>query len=308
GARGQGLARSAFANPWPLAPVQRMRPQSPAFIAATSPAEDAAVLIFGIPFEGNVNLRKGAHRGPNAIRVASDSIETYSPVLVRDLLDLPIADLGNCHLPGGDPETQLASVAAQIEAELPAGRPTVMLGGDHTATVPVVKHYLRRFPSLRVVQFDAHTDLRPEFLGARFNYASAMARLLEWLPPDHLYQIGPRSGTREEFESRHTRLYPAHEIHPLDALRRTLPELAGCPVYVTIDIDVLDPSEAPGTGSPEPGGLRATELAEALRLLAGCELVGMDLTEVSPPWDPSGRTPILAAWLIREAMLAWWGK
>lgn len=285
-----------------------MLPQSPSFIAATSPAEDAAVLLFGVPFEGSVNLRKGAYRGPDAIRVASDSIETYSPALARDLLDLPIADLGNCHVRGGDPETQLASVAAQIEAELPVKRPTVMLGGDHTATLPVVRHHFRHYPSLRVVQFDAHTDLRPEFLGVRFNYASAMARLLEWLPPEHLYQIGSRSGTREEFEQRQTRLYPAHEIHPLAAVRRILPDLVGCPVYVTIDIDIVDPSEAPGTGSPEPGGLRGTELADAIRLLAGCEIVGMDLMEVSPPWDSSGRTPILAAWLIREAILAWWGK
>jgi agmatinase len=132
--------------------------------------------------------------------------------------------------------------------------------------------------------------------------------LLDFLAPDRLYQIGPRSGTREEFEQRRTRLYPSTEVHPLTAIRQILPELAGCPVYVTIDIDVLDPSEAPGTGSPEPCGLRAAELVEAIRLMAGLEIVGMDLMEVAPCWDPGERTPILAAWIIREAMLAWWGK
>lgn len=285
-----------------------MFPQSPSFIAANHPAREARIHLFGIPFEGAVNLRKGAHRGAAAIRVASDSIETYSPVLGRDLLDLTIADLGDCHVPGGAPEAALAAVEAQVQAELPADRLSVMLGGDHTATLPVVKHYLHHHPLLRVLQFDAHTDLRPDFLGERFNYASAMTRLLDVLPPDRLYQIGPRSGIREEFEERRTRLYPAHEIHPVAAVRRILPELSGWPIYVTIDIDVLDPSEAPGTGSVEPGGLRASELVEALQLLGGLEIVGMDLMEVSPVWDPSGRTSILAAWIIREAVLSWWGK
>ncbi|MCL6640854.1 MAG: agmatinase [Candidatus Rokubacteria bacterium] len=285
-----------------------MRPASPPFIAADRPPARARVAVFGLPFEGRVNLRKGADGGPRDVRAASDSIETYSPVLGRDLEDLPLTDLGDCELPGGAPaREQLDATRAEVAAWWHPDLRPFMLGGDHTATVPVIEVLAPAWPDLRVLQLDAHPDTREEFLGERHNYASAMARVMDVLGEDRVWQVGIRTGSREEWQRRRPHVFPAHEVHPVDAVRRILPALAPHPVYVTIDIDVLDPSEAPGTGSPEPGGLRVPELLEIVRLLGGCRVVGGDLVEVAHAWDPSGRTGIAASWVIREALLTWWG-
>jgi agmatinase len=285
-----------------------VRAAVPRFIACHRPASEAAIALFGIPFEGRVNLRKGADAGPRDLRLASDSIETYSPQLGLDLEDLPLADLGDCELPdGAPPREQLDAAREAIRAWWRPGLLPFMLGGDHTATVPVIEALAPHLPGLRVIQLDAHPDLREEFLGERYNYASAMARVMDVVPAERVYQVGIRTGSREEYARRRPHFLPAFEVHPVEAVRRVLPELAGHPLYVTIDVDVLDPSEAPGTGSPEPCGLRVAELIEIVRLLGGCAVVGGDLVEVAHAWDPSGRTGIAAAWVIREALLAWWG-
>jgi agmatinase len=182
-----------------------------------------------------------------------------------------------------------------------------MLGGDHTATLPVIEVLAPAIPELRILQLDAHPDLREEFLGERYNYASAMARVMDVVAPERVYQVGMRTGAREEYQRKAPHLFPAHRTRPLDAVRSLLPELAAHPLYVTVDVDVLDPSEAPGTGAPEPCGITAAELVEIVRLLAPCSIVGTDLMEVAHAWDPSGRTGITACWILREAILTWWG-
>src|SRR6266704_3449867 len=267
-----------------------MRAVAPRFIACPSDLQDARIVVYGIPFEGRVNLRKGACGGPRDLRLASDSIETYSPALGRDLEDLPLADVGDCELPdGAPPREQLDAARAEIAAWWRPGLIPFMLGGDHTATVPVMEVIAPAFPDLRVLQLDAHPDTREEFLGERYNYASAMARVMDVVPAERVYQVGMRTGSREEY------------------VRRLLPQLRGHPLYVTIDVDVLDPAEAPGTGSPEPGGLRVPELVEIVRMLGECRVIGGDLVEVAHAWDPTGRTGIAAAWVIREALLTCWG-
>lgn len=286
-----------------------MRPAFPRFIAADRPPADARIVVFGLPFEGRVNLRKGAEAGPRDLRLASDSIETYSPALRRDLEDLPIADLGDCELPdGASPREQLDAAREEIARWWRPGLRPFMLGGDHTSTVPVIEALAPALRELRVLQLDAHPDTREEFLGERYNYASAMARVMDVIPGDRLYQVGMRTGSREEFERRGSRFLPALSGRPVDVVRRLLPELARHPLYVTIDVDVLDPSEAPGTGSPEPCGIGAAELVEIVHLLGQCRVIGGDLVEVAHAWDPSGRTGITASWIIREALLAWWGE
>ena len=285
-----------------------MRPPAPPFIACRRDAAGARILLFGIPFEGTVNLRKGAARGPLDLRLASDSIETYSPALGRDLEDLLLVDLGDCELPGGPPRARLDAARDEVRRFWRPGLRPVMLGGDHTATLPVLEVLAPAIPGLRILHLDAHPDTREEFLGERFNYASAMARVMEVVPPERVFQVGMRTGSREEFERRHPNFFPATTHAPAAAIRMILPELRAHPLYVTIDIDVLDPAEAPGTGSPEPGGLRVPDLVEIIRLLEGVEVVGMDLVEVAHAHDPSGRTGIAGAWVLREAILTWWGK
>ncbi len=286
-----------------------MRPVVPRFIGCHRPLSAAAIVLYGVPFEGRVNLRKGADSGPRDLRLASDSIETYSPVLGLDLEDMPLTDLGDCELPdGAAPREQLEIARAEITAWWRPGLIPFMLGGDHTATVPVIEVLAPHFPELRVLQLDAHPDLRDQFLGERYNYASAMARVMDVIAPARVYQVGIRTGAREEYARRGPRFFPAFEVHPVEAVRRLLPELTPHPLYVTIDVDVLDPSEAPGTGSPEPCGIRVGELIDIVRLLGTCSVIGGDLVEVAHAWDSSGRTGIAAAWVIREAILAWWGS
>jgi len=283
-------------------------PANPRFIACRASLPQARIVLFGIPFEGRVNLRHGADRGPHELRVASDSIETYSPVLDRDLEDLAIADLGDCELGRGTPREQLSRARDEVTGFWRPGLLPVMLGGDHTATVPVIEALAPAIPELRILQLDAHPDLREEFLGERYTYASAMARVMDVVPPERVYQVGMRTGAREEYRRKVPHLYPAHAVHPVEAVRELVPELRRHPLYVTIDVDVLDPAEAPGTGSPEPCGLRAGELVEIVRLLEPCDVVGTDLVEVAHAFDPSGRTGITASWILREAILTWWAK
>jgi agmatinase len=283
-------------------------PANPRFIACRASLAEARIVLFGIPFEGTVNLRTGADHGPTALRTASDSIETYSPALDRDLEDLAIADLGDCELGDGAPRERLGRAREEIRGFWRPGRMPVMLGGDHVATLPVIEVLAPAIPELRILQLDAHPDLREEFLGERYNYASAMARVMEVVPAERVFQVGMRTGDRSEYRRRVPHLYPAHAIHPVEAVRSLLPRLRAHPLYVTIDVDVLDPSEAPGTGAPEPCGLTTTELIEIVRLLEPCDVVGTDLMEVAPAFDPSGRTPITASWILREAILTWWGK
>ena len=229
-----------------------MKPADPRFIACRAPYPAARIVLFGIPFEGSVNLRTGADHGPRDLRIASDSIETYSPALDRDLEDLQIADLGDCELGGGGPREQLASAREEVRGFWRPGLLPVMLGGDHTATLPVIEVLAPAIPDLRILQLDAHPDLREEFLGERYNYASAMARVMDVVAPERVYQVGMRTGAREEYRRNAPHLYPAHAMHPVEAVRSLVPELSRHPLYVTIDVDVLDPSEAPGTGAPEP--------------------------------------------------------
>ncbi len=285
-----------------------MKPADPRFIACRAPYPDARIVLFGIPFEGSVNLRTGADRGPRELRIASDSIETYSPALGRDLEDLGIADVGDCELGSGTPREQLARAREEIRGFWRPGLLPVMLGGDHTATLSVVEVLAPAIPDLRILQLDAHPDLREEFLGERYNYASAMARVMDVVAPERVYQVGMRSGAREEYRREAPHVFPAHAVHPVEAVRSLVPELARHPLYVTIDVDVLDPSEAPGTGAPEPCGITASELVEIVRLLEPCRIVGTDLMEVAHAFDRSGRTGITASWILREAILTWWGK
>ncbi len=285
-----------------------MIPANPRFIACRAKYPEARIVLFGIPFEGTVNLRTGADRGPRDLRLASDSIETYSPVLERDLEDLGIADLGDCELGAGSPREQLVRAREEIRSFWRPGLVPVMLGGDHTATVPVIEILAPAIPELRVLQLDAHPDLREDFLGERYNYASAMARVMDVVAPERVYQVGMRSGAREEYRRKAPNLYPAHVVHPVEAVRSLVPELRRHPLYVTIDVDVLDPSEAPGTGAPEPCGITASDLVAIVRLLEPCSIVGTDLMEVAHAFDPSGRTAITASWVLREAILTWWAK
>lgn len=258
------------------------------------PRAPDVLTLYGVPYDATSSFRRGSRFGPEAIRWASESIETYSPVLDRDLETVAFADAGDLRVEGLGPAAMVRAVREQIAPGVP-----FCLGGEHTLTLGAVQALAPRCPGLAIVQWDAHTDLRDEYQGERISHATVMRRLLEGGCP--LVQLGVRAGTREEFrlaQERSLHLSRAVGLPPglLEALRdRSL--------YLTVDIDVLDPSIAPGTGNPEPGGATYAGLVEALRSLASHRVVGMDLVEVSPPCDPAGATAIVAAALAREMIL-----
>ena len=255
-------------------------------------------MIIGAPYDGTSTFRKGSREAPAAIRWASESIETYSPTLRRDLDDLALADPGDLDLDGCSCEEAVERVRNAVTGL--SGFP-LMLGGEHTLTVGAVEAALTRHPDLALIVLDAHLDLRNHYEGNAWSHATTLARILDHIPPDRIAVLGGRSGTRDEWAKAETLLVVSRN-GAIDA--RAWLALSGRPLYLTVDIDAFDPSIAPGTGNPEPLGLTVDDFVTLLSLLRERTVVGADVVEVSPVYDPSGRTAILAAWLVREMLLA----
>lgn len=276
------------------------------FLGARPAGADAAVMLLGAPFDATASYRGGARWGPARIREASEVLETYSLPLEADLEDVPFADAGDLTLPLSDAAEALRRVERAVDEIAASGRIPWVLGGEHLVTLGAVRALAARHPGLTVVQLDAHADLRDEYAGERLSHATVMRRVLEVVGAGRLYQFGVRSATAEEHRLAReaTRFFPGAVLEPL---RACLPELRAAPLYVTVDVDVLDPAYAPGTGTPEPAGVDTRELLEALRLLRGCRIVGADLVEVAPPLDPTERTQVVAARIVRDALIAWFG-
>jgi agmatinase len=269
------------------------------FLAAAPHAQPAAVIL-GVPYDATSSFRRGSAVAPQAIRWASQSIETYSPVLRRDLEALRYTDRGDLDVARTSPEMMVHTVRGAVAAALPQALP-VLLGGEHTVTLGAVQALAEVHPDLAVLQLDAHTDQRDAYEGQRVSHATVMRRISEVVPPARVVAFGIRAGTREEFVLAGAyRAWSPRLSVPSDVWRW----LEDRPVYVTLDIDALDPSDAPGTGNPEPEGITAGDLLAFVRRLSDLPVVGLDLVEVAPPYDPSGRTAVLAAIIVREALLA----
>jgi len=276
------------------------------FIASSDDYEPAQAVVFGMPMDFTVSFRPGARFGPARIREASIGLEEYSPYLDRSLADVRYFDAGDLMLPFGNAERSLAMIGDFVRKLLADGKFPLGLGGEHLVSWPIVREMHARYPDLALIHIDAHADLREHYEGEPLSHATPIRKAAELLGGRNIYQFGIRSGTREEFEYARERLnfYPFEVLEPL---RRVLPELAGRPVYVTVDIDVLDPSAAPGTGTAEPGGISSRELLAAIHAIARSEVrvVGADVVEVAPVYDPSEQTAIVAAKLVREMLIGW---
>ena len=273
------------------------------FIGADADYAEARAVIFGAPFDSTTSFRPGARFGPAAMRSESFGIETYSPYQDRDLEDVRVHDAGDLELPFGAPERALEMIEAKAAAILADGKRPVLLGGEHLVTLGAVRAAAKRFPALRVIHFDAHADLRENYLGVKLSHACVMRRCHDLLGDGRIWQFGIRSGTRDEFEfMREGRV--TTEPFKLETLPGvSFPE--GTPVYLTVDMDVLDPSEFPGTGTPEAGGVRFAELLAAVRgVFARFNVVAFDNVELAPSLDPTGRSTALACKFLREEILA----
>jgi len=276
------------------------------FICCEAGYNDSGIVLFGAPFDGTASYKPGARFAGACVRGASGSIETYSPYLDMDLLDPDVAvyDAGDLELPFGAAGRAIDIIRNHVSAILEASKIPFMVGGEHLVTLGAVQAAAAKYPELSIIQFDAHADLRDSYIGEKLSHAAVMRRCHDITGDGRIYQFGVRSGEREEFDfaKTHTRL----QRFNFDGLAETLtsPGLDKKPVYLTIDLDVLDPSEMPGTGTPEAGGVRFMELLEAANaVISSARVVGLDVTELCPPADPGGISVSLTCKLIRELLL-----
>lgn len=271
------------------------------FIGCDREYEDSDIVLFGAPFDGTTSYRPGTRFASAAIRNESYGIETYSPYLDKDLTDIRVFDAGDLEFGFGNTERVLKTIEEMTEKILSDGKKPLMIGGEHLVTLGSVRAALEKYPELHILHFDAHTDLREDYLGETLSHASVIKRCWDLIGDGKIYQFGIRSGEREEFlwAKEHTFLQKFN----LDHLEEAIEALKGKPVYLTIDLDVLDPSVFPGTGTPEAGGITYMELIQALNKVFTLNIVAADMNELSPVYDQSGASTALACKLLRELLL-----
>ena len=279
-------------------------PNVETFIGCESSFEEASIVLYGAPFDSTTSFRPGARFGPAAMRHESFGLETYSPYQDRDLMDISVFDSGDLELCFGNSEMALLDIQKRAEEILEADKFPLLLGGEHLVTLAAVRAVAAKYPDLHIIHFDAHADLRDDYLGARLSHACVLRRCHDLLGDGRIHQFCIRSGEREEFRfaAQHT------DFHPLsfDGLEETVRELKekNVPIYFTIDLDCLDPAAFPGTGTPEAGGVTFLELLEAIRMVAQGNVVGADVNELAPMLDASGVSTATACKVLRELLLA----
>ncbi len=274
------------------------------FIGCEAEYKEAGIVLFGAPFDGTTSYRPGTRFGPQAIRQESYGLETYSPYQDKDLTDIAVFDSGDLELPFGNVERVLLEIEERAGKIIEDGKIPFMIGGEHLVTLGSVRAVAERYPDLHIIHFDAHTDLRNDYLGEQLSHASVIRRCHDILGDGRIFQFGIRSGDRSEFEwAKQGHVFT--NTFNFDGLEGVLEDIGDKPVYLTLDLDVLDPSAFPGTGTPEAGGVTYVQLLEAL--LAVCEkvdIVGLDMNELSPTYDASGISTATACKLVRELLLA----
>lgn len=279
-------------------------PNIETFIGCESSFEEASIVLYGAPFDSTTSFRPGARFGPSAMRHESFGLETYSPYQDKDLMDIRVFDSGDLELCFGSSELALSDIENRTKEILKAAKLPVLLGGEHLVTLAAVRAVFHEYPDLHIIHFDAHADLRDDYLGTKLSHACVLRRCHELLGDNRIHQFCIRSGEREEFQfaAQHTDFHP----FTFDGLKETVQELKEkkIPVYFTIDLDCLDPSAFPGTGTPEAGGVSFLELLDAIRTVAQANIVGADLNELAPMLDVSGVSTATACKVLRELLLA----
>ncbi|WP_031518004.1 agmatinase [Desulfofalx alkaliphila] len=272
------------------------------FMGSTTNYNEATMVLLGAPMDFTTSFRPGTRQGPRQIRSVSYGLEEYSLYLDKDLANCRYYDAGDVVLPIGHVSESLRRIGEAVAQIVEDKKIPLLLGGEHLVSLPAIEQVAKIHQDLVLLHFDAHADLREDYLGERHSHATVIRRAADLIGGSRVYQFGIRSGTKEEFTyaKQNTNMFVDQVLEPLE---KVVGQLQGRPVYVTLDIDVVDPAFAPGTGTPEPGGCTAREILQAVHLLKGVNLVGFDLVEVSPVYDQSERTALLAAKLVREVIL-----
>jgi agmatinase len=274
------------------------------FIGCDSSFEEAAIVLYGAPFDSTTSFRPGARFGPSAMRHESFGLETYSPYQNTDLTDYKVFDSGDMELCFGSAEEALKDIEKRAEIILSAGKLPLLLGGEHLVTLGAVRAVSKRYPDMHIIHFDAHADLRNDYLGVTLSHACVMRRCHELVGDGHIHQFCIRSGDRDEFKfaEQHTDMHKFN-FDGLDAAVREL-KTSNVPVYLTIDLDCLDLSVFPGTGTPEAGGVSFMQLLDAIKQVSELNIVGADVNELAPMLDASGASTATACKVLRELLLA----
>lgn len=277
------------------------------FIGAQQDYENSRVVLYGMPMDWTVSYRPGSRFGPGRIREVSIGLEEYSPYLNRELEEISYFDAGDIPLPFGNAAKSLELIENYIDGLLADGKFPLGMGGEHLVSWPVMKAVAKKYPGLAIIHMDAHTDLRTEYEGEPLSHSTPIRKIAELIGPENVYSFGIRSGMKEEFQWAKENGMHISKFEVLEPLKEILPQLAGRPVYVTIDIDVLDPAHAPGTGTVDAGGITSKELLAAIHAIAHSDVkvIGGDLVEVAPIYDSSEQTANTASKLIREMLLGW---
>ena len=274
------------------------------FIGCDCEYKDAKIVLFGAPFDSTTSFRPGARFGSSAIRHESFGIETYSPYQDKDLTDLKVFDCGDLELSFGSPEAALSDIEEQTRTILNDGKLPLMIGGEHLVTLGAFRAVFEKYPDAHIIHFDAHCDLRDDYLGAKLSHACVLRRCYELVGDNRIHQFCIRSGERDEFlfAKEHTDM---HKFN-FDGLKEVCEELAmnNTPVYFTIDLDCMDPSVFCGTGTPEAGGVSFTELLGAILTVSKTNIVGADINELAPMLDASGASTAVACKTLRELILS----
>ncbi|CAH2215446.1 agmatinase [Tepidibacter aestuarii] len=271
------------------------------FLGFEDEYEESKIVLFGSPFDGTTSFRPGTRFASNVMRSESYGLETYSPYLDKDLEDVKAFDAGDLEFPFGNPQKVLDEIHDFTAKILKDDKTPIMIGGEHLVSLGSIKAAYEKYNDMHLIHFDAHADLRDDYLGEKLSHASVIRRCWDFMGDGKIHQFGIRSGEKAEFEwaKKHTNLTK----FSCEGLKELIKKIGDKPVYITIDLDILDPSIFSGTGTPEPGGITFNEMMEAIKAMESLNIVGADIVELAPQYDTSGVSNAVACKILREMAL-----
>ena len=271
------------------------------YMGAKRSPENCSIGIFGVNYDGTCSFKPGARFGPEAIRQVSSCLETYCPKIKKDLEDIMYVDFGSILIDKNDSKSVIESVKSATNYLISKRLSPIMLGGEHSITRGAIEALVKKYPDLILVQLDAHADLRESYMGNEHNHACTMKRCLDILPQKKIFQVGIRSGTKEEYKFmiENNQLVDFQTGKNSQELEKAILPYKNSPIYLTIDLDWFDPSLLSGTGTPEPGGFFWNDFQVISETLKSLNIVASDIVELSPDIDSSGVSSVVAAKVLR---------
>lgn len=278
---------------------------TPTFMSMEDDYNESKLIVFGAGFDGTTSNRPGTRFASSSMRPEFYGLETYSPLLDLDMDDYKICDIGDLELSIGNTDKVLDEIYIGTKAIVDDSKVPFMIGGEHLVTLPSFKAVYEKYNDIYVLHFDAHTDLRDEYNNNKNSHATVIKRIWDIVGDGKIFQFGIRSGTKEEFDFALKEKHTYMETHTINTFLDIVKSLEDKNVYLTIDLDVLDPSTFPGTGTPEPGGISYREFEEVFKILknSNINLVGLDIVELSPDYDNTNVSTVVACKILRELAL-----